>query len=179
MSNTEALELDTDSNSLDINKIKESLDLIRKEVDLTNLDFSNDKLAFSTQRIMLNGLLSTIPVAINAYMQKPTQGQAYSLTNLYTQVLQLFSEIRGSQSLEDQVIYITEQIIDPLLKGITSELFDTVFYTKQSIKQEVEQKYIDKIFTSYDNLLKAFAVSVNKRKEIAEEKLKEYLLEVK
>ena len=171
--------LSVNKDSFDVNKIKESLDIIRNEVDLSNLDFSNDKLAFYTQRIMLNALLSTIPVAIEAYMNKPTQGQAYSLTNLYAQVLELFSEIRGSQSLEDQVLYISEQIIDPLLKGITSELFDAVFYTKQSMKQEFEQEYLDKIFTSYDNLLKSFAVSVNKRKEVAEEKLKEYLLEVK
>lgn len=177
------LEISAD-NSFDIDKMKKNLDKIREAVNISNKDFQNDTVAFSAQRIMLEGLLSIIPTAIEHYLSKPGQGSAYSLTNLYSEVTNLFSEIRGSQSLEDQVNYISEQIIDPLLKALTTALFDAVFYEKQQIKQDSyfmdkDPEIVDKIFEEFNKILKSYAAAVNKRKDEAESKLRSYLLEVK
>lgn len=169
--------------SIDLDGITANLEKIRKEIDITNSDFQNDKLAFSAQRVMLAGLLQIIPTAITSYMNKPGQGSAYALTNLYSQVLELFSEIRGSQSLENQVEYISEQIIDPMLKSIITSLFDAVFYEKQKLKQLSENVEDPKVFelvsNSFDSILRAFAPKVNNSKLEAEEKLKQFLVEVK
>ena len=107
----------------------------------------------------------------------------YSLTNLTSQINDLFNEIRASQNLENQLSYITENILDPLIKALISGLFDAVYEQKQSIKKIEEFKSNKKLQDVLESVLNAvltnYAKLIDTKKEEAISKLTEYLVEIK
>lgn len=167
------------SSPMDLGKLQSSITKIKDLVDLENLDFQNDKLAFNAQRVLLASLLAVYPTAVETYLSKPGQSSMYSLTNLTTQINELFNEIRTSQSLENQLEHISENIIDPMVKGLISGLFDTVYEQKQKLKLLDSSEEIKRTIESiFNELLKKYAVLMNQKKEEAVDKLSNYLLEV-
>ena len=100
-------------NSLETNlaNFKENLQKISSQVDISNADFQNDKIAFSAQRIMLSNLLVLLPVVVQKVIDKPGQGAVYALTNVIAQINDLFGQLRSSEALENQVEYISDNII--------------------------------------------------------------------
>ena len=171
--------LDFPSNSMDLSKLQLNIDKIKSLVDLENLDFQNDKLAFNAQRVLLASLLAVYPTAVQTYLGKPGQSSMYSLTNLTSQINELFNEIRSSQSLENQLEHITENILDPMIKNLISSLFDVVYENKQKLKL-LELKTEDKkeLESQYNELLRKYASTMETQKQEAIEKLSNYLLEV-
>lgn len=167
----------------DLDKLKDHLSTIKSLVDLESKDFQNDKLAFNSQRVLLGSLLAVYPTAIETYLNKPGQSSMYSLTNLTSQINDLFNEIRASQNLENQLSYITENILDPLIKALISGLFDAVYEQKQSIKKIEEfksnKKLQDVLESVLNSVLTNYAKLIDTKKEEAISKLTEYLVELK
>lgn len=161
---------------------KENLTKYSQEIDPSNKTYQNDKLAFSAQRSILSNLLVLLPAVVNKVREKPTQSTVNALTNLINQINQLFEQLRNTESLEEQVDYISETIISPLLKDILTALFDRAYYTKQTLKQQAitleDKAFLDKSFASIDTILKEIAPIIDKKQEETYDKLKSYLMEV-
>ena len=165
-----------------LTSFKDTLSKIGQEIDPKNQSYQNDKLAFSAQRVILANLLPLLPEIIRQAAKRPTQGSVYALTNLITQINDLFEQLRSTASLEEQVDYIQEAIISPLLKEIITALFDKAYYAKQELKQKSvsleEKEFTNTTFASIDSILKGIAPIIDKKQEEAHQKLKAYLLEV-
>lgn len=174
------LTLKTPENTFDssFQKFTEDLDKIRVEIDPDNKDFQNDKLAFKTQRAVLGSVLSILPQVIKSAKDRPTQGSIYALTNLITQIIELFGQLRSSEALENQVEHISEMIISPMLKDIITTIFDKAYYIKQKNKTNCIGTDYDKINSSLDSLLVDIAPIFDTKKSEAEEKLSKFLLEI-
>ena len=183
MAEEDYLALNTE-NSLETNlaNFKENLQKISSQVDISNVDFQNDKIAFSAQRIILSNLLVLLPVVVQKVIDKPGQGAVYALTNVITQINDLFGQLRSSEALENQVEYISDNIISVILKELLTTLFDKAYNAKQALKQSnefIENKEATKrAFDAIDSILKEIAPVINEKQDEAQEKLKSYLLEV-
>lgn len=154
---------------------------LSSEIDISNLEFQNDKVASSVQRTLLSYLLKQIPIAIEAYKRKPTQGQALALTNFITQASNLFEQIRSVQNLENQVEYITSEIIEPLIKKFISIVYDSIFYLKNNMKHCSSNEGGDfqpALERELNSMIKAIAQKMETEEAQAVEKLKSYLTEV-
>jgi hypothetical protein len=158
--------------------LAENLANIKKQINIENLDFQGDKIAYSTQRIILEALLDTIPIAIENFKNNPKQSTANAISGLITKTSDLFGEIRASQNLSGQVDFILSEIIDPLLKSILNDSYSNLY----TLKKEIKLKIIETEFTKIEPLLNDFfknaAEQMKKNSDTAEEKLKQYLLEV-
>ena len=171
-------------NSLETNlsNFKENLSRISSQVDISNSDFQNDKIAFSAQRVILSNLLVLLPVVVQKVIDKPGQGAVYALTNVIAQINDLFGQLRSSEALENQVEYISDNIVSVILKEILTALFDKAYLAKQTLKQNQamlgDEKAINAAFSSIDSILKEIAPVINEKQDEAVEKLKSYLLEV-
>ena len=159
--------------------------LIKKlssEIDISNVDFQNDKMAGNVQRTMLANLLRLLPISVEAYKKKPTMSTANALTGLIKQANELFEQIRTVQNLDNQVQYITEEIIQPIIKSFISNLFDAVFYAKKSLQQDPRfmnnPNDLNSVNRELDNVIKNVGVKLEEAEETAIERLKQYLLEV-
>ncbi len=161
---------------------KENLNRYSQDINPDNKQYQNDKLAFSAQRAILSSLLILLPDVVNRVREKPTQGTVYALTNLIDQVNELFGQLRSSEALEEQVEFIQDSIINLMLKELITFIFDKVYYAKQSLKQDSffmdNPKALEKVFNSFDMILKDIAPEVNKKQDETKEKLQQYLLEV-
>lgn len=182
MENQEYLEPTLQESLLDTTKLTKELSHLKGLIDPDNKEFQNDKIANSAQRALLATLISTIPTAVEHYKNKPGQGSAYALSNLIGQINELFQEIRSGQNLENQVEYISEEILLPMIKAIITNIFDKTYYIKQELKGSRDfidkPELLDKVFAAFDKQLKEIGPILNKQGELAEERLKQYLLEV-
>lgn len=159
--------------------------LIKKlssEIDISNVDFQNDKMAGNVQRTMLANLLRLLPISVEAYKKKPTMSTANALTGLIKQANELFEQIRTVQNLDNQVQYITEEVIQPLIKFFISNLFDAVFYAKKTLQQDPRfinnPQDLNLVSREFDSVIKNVGTKLEQAEESAVEKLKQYLLEV-
>ena len=159
--------------------------LIKKlssEIDISNVDFQNDKMAGNVQRTMLANLLRLLPISVDAYRKKPTMSTATALTGLIKQANELFEQIRTVQNLDNQVQYITEEIVQPMIKFFIANLFDAVFYAKKSIQQDPRfmnnPNDLNCVNREFDNMIKNVGTKMEQAEETAIDKLKQYLLEV-
>lgn len=176
------LALSENKDLLDVSKITKDLEHLKNLIDPSNKDFQNDKIAGNAQRALLSMLIGAIPTAIETYKNRPGQGSAYSLTNMITQINELFQEIRSTSNLENQAEYIKNEIIDPMAKNIIAGLFDITYYIKQYLKTSNEfldnQQALNKVFESFDEQLRKTATLIDKQTTEAGEKLNHYLLEL-
>lgn len=167
---------------VNMDQLMNDLTKLKGQIDLENAQFQNDKTAFSVQRVLLASLLAVYPKAIRTYIDKPGQGAMYALTNLNQQISELFDKINSFQSLEAQVEYITNNVLEPLLKDLITGLFDSVYNIKQEVKVDsdfVDDKQgIDRVYKYLDKVLKSFAPLVDQKGQEAEQKLTDYLTEV-
>lgn len=171
-------------NSLETNlaNFKENLQKISSQVDISNADFQNDKIAFSAQRIMLSNLLVLLPVIVQKVIDKPGQGAVYALTNVIAQINDLFGQLRSSEALENQVEYISDNIVSVVFKEILTALFDRVYLAKQNLKQNPrfldDASILKPVYSEMDAILKEIASEIDNKQEEVRDKLKSYLLEV-
>lgn len=172
-----------EENSLESNlsNFQTNLQKISKEVSLDNSDFQNDKIAFSAQRVILSNLLVLLPVVVQKVIDKPGQGAVYALTNVITQINDLFNQLRNSENLENQVDFICESIVYPTFKEIITQVFDKSYYLKQEIKQDAlflgNTELTNKTFSYMDCLLKHIGTIINEKQDTVKDKLKSYLVE--
>jgi hypothetical protein len=155
---------------------------LSKEIDISNIEFQNDKMAGNVQRTLLANLLPLVPVAVDAYKKKPSMGQATALTNLIKQAIDLFEQIRSVQNLTGQVDYISEEIINPLIKVFINIIYDQIFFVKKNLQQSKDfmgkQKEIDVVFKLLDDMLREVGKKLSEEEEKSVEKVKQYFLEV-
>jgi len=162
-----------------IDKLKQYLQDIKKEIDPKNGLFQNDKIAFNTQRIILETLLDTIPIAMEKFAENPKQSTANALSTLVTKVADLFGEIRQTQNLSNQVEYLTTEVIDPVLKRTINSMYDEMFFIKSSLKSKnLDDDTIKMIDLMLDEFLKKVSTNMVPIKEEAEQKIRNYLLEL-
>jgi len=162
-----------------IEKLKQYLDTIKKEVDPKNDLFQNDKIAFNTQRVILEALLDTIPTALEKFAETPRQSTANALTTLVSKVADLFAEIRQTQNLTNQVEYLSSEVIDPMLKKILTNIYDETFFMKSSLKSKnLDKDAQQSIEMMLDEMLKKVSTNMTPIKDEAEQKVKSYLLEI-
>lgn len=159
-----------------------NLESIRKDISLDNKDFQNDKLAFTAQRVILENLLVLLPSVVRRVLEKPGQGSVYALTNVIEHINELFGQLRSSEALENQVDYISNNIISIMLKELVMQIFDKTYFIKKELQQNQEFINNEKAYNiackAIDDILKVIGKQVNEKQESAKEKLKEYLLEV-
>jgi len=183
MSDESYLSLSTENSFEDnMKSLQSNLSKIQAQIDPKSEEYQNDKLAFSAQRAILSNLLVLLPTVVQRVVDKPGQGSVYALTNLITQINDLFGQLRSSEALENQVEYIGEYIIAPMLKNILTDIFDLSFNSKKQLQQDInfinQPELTKKAFESIDQILKGVASMINKEQDQAKEKLKSYLLEV-
>ena len=186
----EPIHLDPENQSKSSNSVQLTGDptfdsLIQKlssEIDISNNEFQNDKMAGNVQRTLLANLIRLIPVAVDAYKKKPTMGNSTALTGLIRQANELFEQIRSVQNLNNQVEYIQNEVIEPIIKLFINLVYDQIFFLKKNLKQNKlfmnRDTELDLIYKELDIFLRDIGKKLGDEEEKYINKVKQYFLEV-
>ena len=186
----EPIHLDPENQSKSSNSVQLTGDpafdsLIQKlssEIDISNNEFQNDKMAGNVQRTLLANLIRLIPVAVDAYKKKPTMGNSTALTGLIRQANELFEQIRSVQNLNNQVEYIQNEVIEPIIKLFINLVYDQIFFLKKNLKQNTlfmnRDTELDLIYKELDIFLRDLGKKLGDEEEKYINKVKQYFLEV-
>lgn len=186
----EPVHLDPENQSKSSNSVQLTGDpafdsLIQKlssEIDISNNEFQNDKMAGNVQRTLLANLIRLIPVAVDAYKKKPTMGNSTALTGLIRQANELFEQIRSVQNLNNQVEYIQNEVIEPIIKLFINLVYDQIFFLKKNLKQNKlfmnRDTELDLIYKELDIFLRDLGKKLGEEEEKYINKVKQYFLEV-
>ena len=186
----EPIHLDPENQSKSSNSVQLTGDpafdsLIQKlssEIDISNKEFQNDKMAGNVQRTLLANLIRLIPVAVDAYKKKPTMGNSTALTGLIRQANELFEQIRSVQNLNNQVEYIQNEVIEPIIKLFINLVYDQIFFLKKNLKQNKlfmnRDTELDLIYKELDIFLRDLGKKLGDEEEKYINKVKQYFLEV-
>lgn len=186
----EPIHLDPENQSKSSNSVQLTGDptfdsLIQKlssEIDISNNEFQNDKMAGNVQRTLLANLIRLIPVAVDAYKKKPTMGNSTALTGLIRQANELFEQIRSVQNLNNQVEYIQNEVIEPIIKLFINLVYDQIFFLKKNLKQNKlfmnKDIELDLIYKELDIFLRDLGKKLGDEEEKYINKVKQYFLEV-
>lgn len=186
----EPVHLEPESQSKSSNSVQLTGDpafdsLIQKlssEIDISNNEFQNDKMAGNVQRTLLANLIRLIPVAVEAYKKKPTMGNSTALTGLIRQANELFEQIRSVQNLNNQVEYIQNEVIEPIIKLFINLVYDQIFFLKKNLKQNKlfmnKDAELDLIYKELDLFLRDLGKKLGDEEEKYLDKVKQYFLEV-
>lgn len=186
----EPVHLDPENQSKSSNSVQLTGDpafdsLIQKlssEIDISNNEFQNDKMAGNVQRTLLANLIRLIPVAVDAYKKKPTMGNSTALTGLIRQANELFEQIRSVQNLNNQVEYIQNEVIEPIIKLFINLVYDQIFFLKKNLKQNKlfmnKDTELDLIYKELDIFLRDLGKKLGDEEEKYINKVKQYFLEV-
>ena len=186
----EPIHLDPENQSKSSNSVQLTGDpafdsLIQKlssEIDISNNEFQNDKMAGNVQRTLLANLIRLIPVAVDAYKKKPTMGNSTALTGLIRQANELFEQIRSVQNLNNQVEYIQNEVIEPIIKLFINLVYDQIFFLKKNLKQNKlfmnKDTELDLIYKELDIFLRDLGKKLGDEEEKYINKVKQYFLEV-
>ena len=186
----EPIHLDPENQSKSSNSVQLTGDptfdsLIQKlssEIDISNNEFQNDKMAGNVQRTLLANLIRLIPVAVDAYKKKPTMGNSTALTGLIRQANELFEQIRSVQNLNNQVEYIQNEVIEPIIKLFINLVYDQIFFLKKNLKQNKlfmnRDTELDLIYKELDTFLRDLGKKLGDEEEKYINKVKQYFLEV-
>lgn len=155
---------------------------LSSEIDISNNEFQNDKMAGNVQRTLLANLIRLIPVAVDAYKKKPTMGNSTALTGLIRQANELFEQIRSVQNLNNQVDYIQNEVIEPIIKLFINLVYDQIFFLKKNLKQSKlfinKDAELDLIYKELDIFLRDLGKKLGDEEEKYINKVKQYFLEV-
>ena len=155
---------------------------LSSEIDISNIEFQNDKMAGNVQRTLLANLLPLVPVAVDAYKKKPTMGNSTALTGLIRQANELFEQIRSVQNLNNQVEYIQNEVIEPIIKLFINLVYDQIFFLKKNLKQNKlfmnKDAELDLIYKELDLFLRDLGKKLGDEEEKYLDKVKQYFLEV-
>ena len=155
---------------------------LSSEIDISNNEFQNDKMAGNVQRTLLANLIRLIPVAVDAYKKKPTMGNSTALTGLIRQANELFEQIRSVQNLNNQVEYIQNEVIEPIIKLFINLVYDQIFFLKKNLKQNKlfmnKDTELDLIYKELDIFLRDLGKKLGDEEEKYINKVKQYFLEV-
>ena len=155
---------------------------LSSEIDISNNEFQNDKMAGNVQRTLLANLIRLIPVAVDAYKKKPTMGNSTALTGLIRQANELFEQIRSVQNLNNQVEYIQNEVIEPIIKLFINLVYDQIFFLKKNLKQNKlfmnRDTELDLIYKELDIFLRDLGKKLGDEEEKYINKVKQYFLEV-
>lgn len=155
---------------------------LSSEIDISNNEFQNDKMAGNVQRTLLANLIRLIPVAVDAYKKKPTMGNSTALTGLIRQANELFEQIRSVQNLNNQVEYIQNEVIEPIIKLFINLVYDQIFFLKKNLKQNKlfmnRDTELDLIYKELDIFLRDLGKKLGNEEEKYINKVKQYFLEV-
>ena len=186
----EPIHLDPENQSKSSNSVQLTGDpafdsLIQKlssEIDISNNEFQNDKMAGNVQRTLLANLIRLIPVAVDAYKKKPTMRHSTALTGLIRQANELFEQIRSVQNLNNQVEYIQNEVIEPIIKLFINLVYDQIFFLKKNLKQNKlfmnRDTELDLIYKELDIFLRDLGKKLGDEEEKYINKVKQYFLEV-
>ena len=186
----EPIHLDPENQSKSSNSVQLTGDpafdsLIQKlssEIDISNNEFQNDKMAGNVQRTLLANLIRLIPVAVDAYKKKPTMGNSTALTGLIRQANELFEQIRSVQNLNNQVEYIQNEVIEPIIKLFINLVYDQIFFLKKNLKQNKlfmnRDTELDLIYKELDIFLRDLGKKLGDEEEKYINKVKQYFLDV-
>ena len=186
----EPIHLDPENQSKSSNSVQLTGDptfdsLIQKlssEIDISNNEFQNDKMAGNVQRTLLANLIRLIPVAVDAYKKKPTMGNSTALTGLIRQANELFEQIRSVQNLNNQVEYIQNEVIEPIIKLFINLVYDQILFLKKNLKQNKlfmnRDTELDLIYKELDIFLRDLGKKLGDEEEKYINKVKQYFLEV-
>ena len=186
----EPIHLDPENQSKSSNSVQLTGDpafdsLIQKlssEIDISNNEFQNDKMAGNVQRTLLANLIRLIPVAVDAYKKKPTMGNSTALTGLIRQANELFEQIRSVQNLNNQVEYIQNEVIEPIIKLFINLVYDQIFFLKKNLKRNKlfrnRDTEVDLIYKELDIFLRDLGKKLGDEEEKYINKVKQYFLEV-
>lgn len=139
-------------------------------------------MAGNVQRTLLANLIRLIPVAVEAYKKKPTMGNSTALTGLIRQANELFEQIRSVQNLNNQVEYIQNEVIEPIIKLFINLVYDQIFFLKKNLKQNKlfmnKDAELDLIYKELDLFLRDLGKKLGDEEEKYLDKVKQYFLEV-
>ena len=139
-------------------------------------------MAGNVQRTLLANLIRLIPVAVDAYKKKPTMGNSTALTGLIRQANELFEQIRSVQNLNNQVEYIQNEVIEPIIKLFINLVYDQIFFLKKNLKQNKlfmnRDTELDLIYKELDIFLRDLGKKLGDEEEKYINKVKQYFLEV-
>jgi hypothetical protein len=141
-------------------------------------DFQQDKAAIALTRTLLTDTLEMIPIAKAIYKTYKSERAAYALNALVNQARELQNDIRNLQSLEQQVDYLKETVVQPamgsIVQNLNAEMFDlnrkfALVCGKASVRKELRHLL--------DNMFRNFAAHLQENKNSMNNKIEKYFLE--
>jgi hypothetical protein len=145
---------------------------IKKIIGPEALDYNNDKATIAILRSMLNMLVSLIPLAEQNYKQYSNERSAYAINALVSQTRELLTDIKNAQNTEQQIDYITNEIVSLHLKLILNNIINNVYVLKKEVKSKGKPKDIIKMLDAMIKDQGAFIIQIRKS---VEDRLKEYM----
>lgn len=151
---------------------------IKKLVGSEASDFQSDKANISMLRTMLSMTLDLIPIAQAAYQKNPNNFNASAIVNLTSQAREIANDIRNIQTLEQQVQYITNDIVRSISRELASDIVDEHYRMKTIIDKEIKnESRRDRLKANLEESLRKTGKYISNRTKELNEKISNYLLD--
>ena len=126
-------------------------------------------------RLSLKILMNNIPIAEGLYRDTPSQGAAYSLSNLLQEMRDIDEKLESQINWEDVSKKLYDRIT-PIIENITLELGRTI--RKEIKKLELNKSNKKKAQACFNIIYRKYAKIVEEKSEILNKDIEKFLLKI-
>lgn len=164
-----------------VKKAQKELDTYKQEMDdlLEQLESQEglDSAMVAMQRDQLRRLLRLIPIAEQAFKERPGQGSAVALNGLISQVREIFYDIQNRKDYEQLALELRQKTLSPEFVTLTQEMVDSIYRLRKQLEPFIPANKVGKVNTILETSAKELAMSLQKSFNSISEKLMERLTE--
>lgn len=145
----------------------------------SGIDFDDVEDPKEMLQVMLQTLLSTIPIAHGLYRAKPSQGNSYALSNLVSNAQNIIDQIQSQTDYEDLAEKCIDNVIAPALESIILELGRSIRSEIKDLKTEVNasNKDLERIQESFNSIYRKFGQLTTEKIKKLRTDMVEYMTE--
>jgi len=139
----------------------------------STVDFSYANSQADRIRLMQQVVINSIPIAEGLYRSRPSQSNAYALSNLITQVKDLDESLMDMVDYEKLASSVQNDVIKPFMEKLILELGRLIRIELSSLKQNLNVKERNEVKNSINTLYRFFGEYVEKHSSNLENKILE------
>jgi hypothetical protein len=155
---------------------KESTYLSTEElIENSTVDFSKATTQKGRIELMQQVVVNSIPIAEGLYRSRPSQSNAYALSNLITQVKDLDEALMDMVDYEKIADAVQNDVINPFMEKLILELGRSIRVELSSLKGTLKQKDRAEVKASLSTIYRFFGDYIQKHSVNLEKKVLEVM----
>lgn len=158
-------------------KAKKETQYLSTEELISNstVDFSKATNQRGRIELMQQVVINSIPIAEGLYRSRPSQSNAYALSNLITQVKDLDESLMDMVDYEKIADSVQSDVINPFMEKLILELGRSIRVELSSLKGTLKQKDRAEVKTCLSTIYRFFGDYIQKHSVILEKKILEVM----